>query len=71
MVGVGHVLTVHSAPDQHHRDDQCRFRRQISAGEVERIVCDVELEARERWPQVRRLFIRPMHDAAAELGNRS
>jgi hypothetical protein len=26
----------------------------------------VELEARERWPEVRRLFIRPMQGAAKE-----
>jgi len=30
----------------------------------ERIVCRVEEEARERWPQVRRLFVRPMQGAA-------
>ena len=42
------------------------FDDKILAGEVERIVCDVELEARERWPQVRRLFIRPMQGAAKE-----
>jgi cation diffusion facilitator family transporter len=71
VVGVGHVLTIHSAPDIITAMINVDFDNGISAGEVERIVCDVELEARERWPQVRRLFIRPMHDAAAELGNRS
>jgi hypothetical protein len=29
-------------------------------------VCEVELEARNRWPHVRRLFIRPMQGAARE-----
>jgi cation diffusion facilitator family transporter len=71
VVGVGHVLTIHSAPDIVTAMINVDFDNAISAGEVERIVCDVELEARERWPQVRRLFIRPMHDAAAELENRS
>jgi hypothetical protein len=40
------------------------FRDDLPAGEVERIVCRVEEEARERWPQVRRLFVRPMQGAA-------
>jgi len=41
------------------------FRDDLPAGEVERIVCRVEEEAQERWPQVRRLFVRPMQGAAA------
>jgi len=67
VVGVGHVLTVHSAPDQITAMVNVDFDDSISAGEVERIVCDVELEARKRWPQVRRLFIRPLHGAADQL----
>jgi len=42
------------------------FRDDMLAGEVERIVCRVEQEARERWPAVRRLFVRPMQGAANE-----
>jgi cation diffusion facilitator family transporter len=71
VVGVGHVLTIHSAPDIVTAMINVDFDNAISAGDVERIVSEVEIEARERWPQVRRLFIRPLHDAAAELGNRS
>jgi cation diffusion facilitator family transporter len=67
VVGVGHVLTIHSAPDIITAMINVDFENAISAGEVERIVCDVELEAQQRWPQVRRLFIRPLHDAAAQL----
>jgi cation diffusion facilitator family transporter len=66
IVGVGHVLTVHSSPDQITAMLNVDFRDTISAGEVERIVCEVELEAQERWPEVRRLFIRPMQGAAKE-----
>jgi len=66
VVGVGHVLTVHSSPDQVLAMINVDFDDKILAGEVERIVCDVELEARERWPQVRRLFIRTMQGAAKE-----
>jgi cation diffusion facilitator family transporter len=67
VVGVGHVLTIHSAPDIVTAMINVDFDNRISAGEVERIVCDIELEAQQRWPQVRRLFIRPLHDAAEQL----
>jgi cation diffusion facilitator family transporter len=64
VVGVGDVLTVHSSPDQITVMMNVDFRDDVPAGEVERIVCDVEDEARRRWPQVRRLFVRPMQGAA-------
>ena len=67
VVGVGHVLTVHAAPDQITAMVNVDFDDSISAGDVERIVCDVESEVRERWPHVRRLFIRPLHGAAAQV----
>jgi cation diffusion facilitator family transporter len=70
VVGVGHVLTIHSAPDIVTAMINVDFENGISAGDVERIVCDVEIEAQKCWPQVRRLFIRPLHDAAAQLDER-
>ena len=66
VVGVGHVLTVHSAPDQVTVMINVDFDNDMRAGEVERIVGETEREARRRWPQVRRLFIRPMQGAADE-----
>ena len=66
VVGVGYVLTVHSSPDQITVMMNVDFRDDMLAGEVERIVCEVEREARERWPQVRRLFVRPMQGAAEQ-----
>ena len=67
VVGVGHVLTVHSSPDQITVMMNVDFRDDMLAGEVERIVCRVEEEARERWPAVRRLFVRPMQGAAEQV----
>ncbi|MFL6752722.1 MAG: cation diffusion facilitator family transporter [Sphingomicrobium sp.] len=64
VVGVGDILTVHSSPDQITAMINVDFDNQMSAGEVEQIVCGVEHEARERWPHVRRLFARPMQGAA-------
>jgi hypothetical protein len=34
---------------------------------VEHIVCRIEEMARERWPAVKRLFVRPMQGAADQL----
>lgn len=67
VVGVGYVLTVHSSPDQITVMMNVDFRDDMPAGEVERIVRQVEEEARERWPAVRRLFVRPMQGAALQL----
>jgi cation diffusion facilitator family transporter len=64
VVGVGDVLTVHSSPDQITVMMNVDFRDDAPAGYVERIVSEVENEARERWPQVRWLFVRPKHGAA-------
>jgi len=64
VVGVGDVLTIHSSPDQVTVMMNVDFRDDVTAGYVERIVCEVEDEARDRWPQVRWLFVRPMHGAA-------
>jgi cation diffusion facilitator family transporter len=63
ITGVGHVLTVHSAPDQITALLSVDFEDGISAAEVERIVADIEREARARWPAVKRLFIRPEQGA--------
>ena len=67
IAGVGVVLTVHSAPDQITAMLSVDFVDSISAGEVERIVADIEAEVARRWPQVRRLFIRPEQGAAERL----
>jgi len=66
IVGVGHVLTVHSAPDQITAMINVDFRDDMLAGEVERIVREIETDAHQRWPDVRRLFVRPMQGAGDE-----
>jgi cation diffusion facilitator family transporter len=66
VVGVGQVLTVHSSPDQITVMMNVDFDDDIRAGEVELAVCRIEEEAQRRWPQVRRLFVRPMQGAASQ-----
>ena len=64
VVGVGDVLTVHSSPDQITVMMNVDFNDDIRASDVEDVVCRIEAEARERWPHVQRLFVRPMQGAA-------
>ena len=59
VTSVGEVLTVHSAPDQITAMLSVDFEDHISARDVERLVCDIERECEEKYPIVRRLFIRP------------
>ncbi len=65
VVGVGLVLTVHSAPDQITAMVSVDFDNAINAAQVEQIVARIEAEAAERWPAVRHLFVRPEEGAAA------
>jgi cation diffusion facilitator family transporter len=64
VVGVGDILTIHSAPDAITAMLNVDFDDNISAGQVESIVRHIEDQAGERWPHVRRLFVRPMQRAA-------
>jgi cation diffusion facilitator family transporter len=63
IMGVGEVLTIHSAPDIITAMLSVDFDDNISAGEVERIVQHIEEQAGQRWPQVKRLFVRPQQGA--------
>jgi cation diffusion facilitator family transporter len=64
IVGVGHVLTVHGAPDQVTVLMSADFDDAITAGDVERIIAEIEAEVEMLWPTVKRLYIRPQQDAA-------
>jgi divalent metal cation (Fe/Co/Zn/Cd) transporter len=63
VTGVGEILTLHSAPDQITAMMSVDFDDTITAGKVEAIVDQIESEASDRWPAVKRLFIRPRRDA--------
>ncbi len=63
IVGVGHILTMHSAPDQITVVMNADFEDAITAGEVERIIARIEAKVETCWPSVKRLYIRPQQDA--------
>jgi cation diffusion facilitator family transporter len=61
IAGTGRILTVHSAPDQITAMMSVDFVDEITAGEVERLVSEIEAEVALSFPIVKRLFIRPEH----------
>lgn len=63
IVGVGHIMTVHSSPDQITVIMSADFEDSITAGEVERIIARIEERVEALWPVVKRLYIRPQQDA--------
>ena len=63
VVGVGHILTVHSSPDQITVVMSADFDDSIRAGEVERVIAAIEAEVEAHWPHVKRLYIRPQQGA--------
>ena len=63
IVGVGHIMTMHSAPDQITVVMSADFEDSITAGEVERIIARIEARVEALWPMVKRLYIRPQQNA--------
>ena len=59
VTAVGQVLTIHSAPDQITAMLSVDFDDDITARDVEALVWGIEVEAAERFPMVRRLYLRP------------
>ncbi|MEY4501412.1 MAG: hypothetical protein RIS52_1302 [Pseudomonadota bacterium] len=54
------VLTVHHAPDQIVAIIDADFDDTISAGDVERLVRDIEADVAKQFPVVTRLYVRPV-----------
>jgi cation diffusion facilitator family transporter len=63
VMGVGEVLTIHSAPDQITVMMSVDFDDAITAGRAEYIVDQIECEAEARWPEVKQIYIRPRRHA--------
>ena len=67
VTGVGEILTVHGSPDQITAMLSVDFDDEMKAGDVERLVAEIEAEAAVRWPLVRRLYLRPRSNSAREI----
>jgi cation diffusion facilitator family transporter len=60
VMRVGEIITVHNAPDQIVAAMSVDFDNRITAGDVERIIAEIEGDVRKRFPTVTRLYIRPV-----------
>ncbi|MGN6850666.1 MAG: cation diffusion facilitator family transporter [Sphingomicrobium sp.] len=67
VTAVGQVLTIHSAPDQITAMLSVDFDDDITARDVEALVWSIEREAAQRFPMVRRLYLRPRSPVDLEV----
>jgi cation diffusion facilitator family transporter len=67
VTAVGQVLTVHAAPDQITAMLSVDFDDDITARDVEALVWGIEVEAAQRFPMVRRLYLRPRSPVDLEV----
>jgi divalent metal cation (Fe/Co/Zn/Cd) transporter len=69
IMGVGEIMTLHNAPDQIVVAVNVDFDNRLSAGDVERIIDDIERELQRLFPSIRRVYVRPHEDAGKKFGS--
>ena len=68
VMGVGEIVTIHNAPDQIVAAVNVDFDNRLNAGEVERIVDEIERDLQAEFPAISRIYIRPHEDAGLKFG---
>ena len=68
VMGVGEIMTIHNAPDQIVAAVNVDFDNRLSAGDVERIVDEIERDLQAEFPAIMRIYIRPHEDAGLKFG---
>lgn len=68
VTGVGDIMTIHNAPTQIVAALNVDFDNRLSAGDVERIVGEIEAAVRAEFPAVHRVYVRPHEDAGTRFG---
>ncbi|MBN8808942.1 MAG: cation transporter [Sphingomonas sp.] len=68
VMGVGEIMTIHNAPTQIVAALNVDFDNRLSAGDVERIVGEIEAAVRADFPAVNRVYVRPHEDAGVKFG---
>ncbi len=68
VMGIGEIITVHNAPDQIVVAVNVDFDNRLVAGDVERIIDEIERALRTAFPAIYRVYVRPHEDAGAEFG---
>ncbi len=68
IMGVGEIMTLHNAPEQIVVAVNVDFDNRLSAGDVERIVDEIERELQRLFPSIHRVYVRPHEDAGKKFG---
>ena len=68
VMGVGEIMTIHNAPDQIVAAVNVDFDNRLNAGDVERIVDEIERDLQAEFPTISRIYIRPHEDAGIKFG---
>ena len=68
VTGVGEIMTLHNAPDQIVAAVNVDFDNRLTAGDVERIVAEIERDLQNEFPSIHRVYIRPHEDAGMKFG---
>lgn len=70
VMGIGDIMTIHNAPEQIVAALNVDFDNRLTAGDVERIVDEIERAVQQRFPSVTRIYVRPHEDAGLRFGPR-
>ena len=68
ITGVGEIMTIHNAPEQIVAAVNVDFDNRLSAGDVERIVEEIERDLQAAFPAIHRVYVRPHEDAGIKFG---
>jgi cation diffusion facilitator family transporter len=69
VMGIGEIMTLHNAPEQIVAALNVDFDNRLTAGDVERIVDEIEQAVQAEFPSVTRVYIRPHEDAGIKFGS--
>jgi cation diffusion facilitator family transporter len=68
VMGVGDIMTIHNAPTQIVAAVNVDFDNRLTAGDVERIVDEIERDLQAEFPSIQRIYVRPHEDAGMKFG---
>jgi cation diffusion facilitator family transporter len=68
VMGIGEIMTLHNAPDQIVVAINVDFENRLGAGDVERLVDEIERALQLEFPAIYRVYVRPHEDAGAKFG---
>ena len=68
VTGVGEIMTLHNAPNQIVVALNVDFDNRLNAGDVERIIDEMERDLQGEFPSIQRVYVRPHEDAGIKFG---